>query len=199
MADIGDGFDQFFCNISCYTTKWLGLNSRLLLHNSFLYAVSVTLPHSISPIFNLMRALIQRVLEAKVVVEGQTTGEIQHGLLVFLGLGKSDTLEQGQKLIDKILKYRIFDDEQGKMGWNLSQAQGGLLLVSQFTLMAQTQKGLRPDFGPAMPPAEAKALYEQLVEYARQQFAHVQTGIFAADMKVHLINDGPVTFNLEIE
>jgi D-tyrosyl-tRNA(Tyr) deacylase len=71
-----------------------------------------------------MRALIQRVLEAKVVVEGQTTGEIQHGLLVFLGLGKSDTLEQGQKLIDKILKYRIFDDEQGKMGWNLSQAQG---------------------------------------------------------------------------
>lgn len=87
-----------------------------------------------------MRALIQRVLEAKVVVEGQTTGEIQHGLLVFLGLGKSDTLEQGQKLIDKILKYRIFDDEQGKMGWNLSQAQGGLLLVSQFTLMAQTQK-----------------------------------------------------------
>ena len=85
------------------------------------------------------------------------------------------------------------------MGWNLSQAQGGLLLVSQFTLMAQTQKGLRPDFGSAMPPAEAKALYEQLVEYARQQFANVQTGIFAADMKVHLVNDGPLTFNLEIE
>ena len=109
-----------------------------------------------------MRALIQRVLEAKVVVEGQITGEIQHGLLVFLGLGKEDTLEKGQKLIDKILKYRIFDDEQGKMGWNVSQAKGGLLLVSQFTLMAQTQKGLRPDFGPAMPPAEAKAVYEQL-------------------------------------
>jgi D-tyrosyl-tRNA(Tyr) deacylase len=146
-----------------------------------------------------MRALIQRVLEAKVVVEGQTTGEIQQGLLVFLGVGKEDTLEKGQKLLDKILKYRIFDDENGKMGWNLSQAQGGLLLVSQFTLMAQTQKGLRPDFGPAMPPAEAKALYEQLVEYARQQFANVQTGIFAADMKVHLVNDGPLTFNLEIE
>ena len=146
-----------------------------------------------------MRALIQRVLEAKVVVEGQTTGEIQQGLLVFLGVGKEDTLEKGQKLIDKILKYRIFDDENGKMGWNLSQAQGGLLLVSQFTLMAQTQKGLRPDFGPAMPPAEAKALYAQLVEYARQQFANVQTGIFAADMKVHLVNDGPLTFNLEIE
>ena len=86
-----------------------------------------------------MRALIQRVLEAKVEVDGQTTGEIKKGLLV-LGLGKEDTLEKGQKLIDKILKYRIFDDEQGKMGWNVSQANGGVLLVSQFTLMAQTQK-----------------------------------------------------------
>ena len=146
-----------------------------------------------------MRALIQRVLEAKVVVDGQTTGEIEKGLLVFLGLGKDDTLEKGQKLIDKILKYRIFDDEKGKMGWNVSQASGGILLVSQFTLMAQTQKGLRPDFGPAMPPSDAKALYEQLVEYTQQQFENVQTGIFAADMKVHLVNDGPVTFNLEIE
>lgn len=146
-----------------------------------------------------MRALIQRVLEAKVVVDGQTTGEIEKGLLVFLGLGKDDTLEKGQKLIDKILKYRIFDDENSKMGWNVSQASGGILLVSQFTLMAQTQKGLRPDFGPAMPPSDAKALYEQLVEYAQQQFENVQTGIFAADMKVHLVNDGPVTFNLEIE
>ncbi|NKG35290.1 D-aminoacyl-tRNA deacylase [Acinetobacter junii] len=146
-----------------------------------------------------MRALIQRVLEAKVVVDGQTTGEIEKGLLVFLGLAKDDTLEKGQKLIDKILKYRIFDDENGKMGWNVSQASGGILLVSQFTLMAQTQKGLRPDFGPAMPPSDAKALYEQLVEYAQLQFENVQTGIFAADMKVHLVNDGPVTFNLEIE
>ncbi len=146
-----------------------------------------------------MRALIQRVLEAKVEVDGQTTGEIKKGLLVFLGLGKEDTLEKGQKLIDKILKYRIFENEQGKMGWNVSQANGGVLLVSQFTLMAQTQKGLRPDFGPAMPPSDAKALYEQLVEYTRSQFENVQTGIFAADMKVHLINDGPVTFNLEVE
>lgn len=146
-----------------------------------------------------MRALIQRVLEAKVVVDGETTGEIQHGLLVFLGIGRDDTLATGQKLIDKILKYRIFDDEQGKMGWNVSQANGGILLVSQFTLMAQTQKGLRPDFGPAMPPSDAKALYEQLVEYTHSQFEKVQTGIFAADMKVHLVNDGPVTFNLEVE
>ena len=146
-----------------------------------------------------MRALLQRVLEAKVVVDGETTGEIEKGILVFLGLGKEDDLDKGKKIIDKILKYRFFDDEQGKMGWNISQAQGGLLLVSQFTLMAQTQKGLRPDFGPAMPPSEAKALYEQIVDYAKSQFENVQTGIFAADMKVHLVNDGPVTFNLEIE
>lgn len=146
-----------------------------------------------------MRALLQRVLEAKVIVDGQVTGEIQHGLLVFLGLGKEDQLEKGKKLIDKILKYRIFDDEQGKMGWNVAQAQGGLLLVSQFTLMAQTQKGLRPDFGPAMLPDAAKVLYEQLVDYTKSQFEQVQTGIFAADMKVHLINDGPVTFQLEVE
>ena len=146
-----------------------------------------------------MRALLQRVLEAKVVVDGQITGQIDHGILVFLGLGQNDNLEKGKKLIDKILKYRFFDDEQGKMGWNVAQAGGGILLVSQFTLMAQTQKGLRPDFGPAMPPQEAKVLYEQLVEYAKTQFTRVETGIFAADMKVHLINDGPVTFNLEVE
>lgn len=146
-----------------------------------------------------MRALLQRVLEAKVVVDGEITGEIGPGLLVFLGLGKEDTLEKGQKLLDKILKYRCFDNEQGKMGWNVAQAGGGLLLVSQFTLMAQTQKGLRPDFGPAMPPTQAQALYDALVAYAQSQFSNVQTGIFAADMKVHLINDGPVTFNLEVE
>ena len=146
-----------------------------------------------------MRALLQRVLEAKVVVNGETTGEIQHCILVFLGIGKDDTFEKGKKLVDKILKYRFFDDEQGKMGWNVSQAGGGILLVSQFTLMAQTQKGLRPDFGPAMPPNDAQALYEQLVDYAKTQFETVQTGIFAADMKVHLVNDGPVTFNLEVE
>ena len=143
-----------------------------------------------------MRALLQRVLEAKVVVDGEITGEIQQGILVFLGLGKDDNFEKGKKLIDKILKYRFFDDEQGKMGWNVSQANGSVLLVSQFTLMAQTQKGLRPDFGPAMPPNDAKALYEQLVDYAKSQFDRVETGIFSADMKVHLVNDGPVTFCL---
>ena len=146
-----------------------------------------------------MRALLQRVLEAKVLVDGEITGEIQQGILVFLGLSKDDNFEKGKKLIDKILKYRFFDDEQGKMGWNVSQANGSVLLVSQFTLMAQTQKGLRPDFGPAMPPNDAKALYEQLVDYAKSQFDRVETGIFSADMKVHLVNDGPVTFCLEVE
>lgn len=146
-----------------------------------------------------MRALLQRVLEAKVLVDGEITGEIQQGILVFLGLGKDDNFQKGKKLIDKILKYRFFDDEQGKMGWNVSQANGSVLLVSQFTLMAQTQKGLRPDFGPAMPPNDAKALYEQLVDYAKSQFDRVETGIFSADMKVHLVNDGPVTFCLEVE
>ncbi len=145
-----------------------------------------------------MRALLQRVLEAKVVVDGEITGQIEQGILVFLGIGQHDNLEIGKKLIDKILKYRFFDDEQGKMGWNIHQAQGGLLLVSQFTLMAQTQKGLRPDFAPAMPPQQAQILYDQLVDYAKTQFPQLQTGQFAADMKVHLINDGPVTFNLEI-
>ena len=133
------------------------------------------------------------------MVDGEITGEIQQGILVFLGLGKDDNFEKGKKLIDKILKYRFFDDEQGKMGWNVSQANGSVLLVSQFTLMAQTQKGLRPDFGPAMPPQAAQELYEQLVDYAKSQFDQVETGIFAADMKVHLINDGPVTFCLEVE
>ena len=162
------------------------------------FATIYSRPHTekISP---PMRALLQRVLEAKVVVDGEITGEIQQGILVFLGLSKDDNFEKGKKLIDKILKYRFFDDEQGKMGWNVSQANGGVLLVSQFTLMAQTQKGLRPDFGPAMPPNEAKALYEQLVNYAKSQFNKVETGIFAADMKVHLVNDGPVTFCLEVE
>ena len=146
-----------------------------------------------------MRALIQRCRQASVTVDDQIVGQIEKGLVVLLGLGQNDTLDKGKRLIDKILKYRVFDDENGKMGWNVSQIEGGILLVSQFTLMANTQKGLRPDFGPAMPPSEAKALYDQLVEYAKQNYPIVETGIFAADMQVQLINDGPVTFMLEIE
>lgn len=145
-----------------------------------------------------MRALIQRVQHAKVVVDNLTIAEIEHGLLVFIGIAHTDTLAIAQKLVDKIFKYRIFEDEQGKMSCNVNQAQGQILLVSQFTLMANTQKGLRPDFGPAMSPSEAKQLYDALVSYAHQHHkSSVQTGIFGADMKVHLVNDGPVTFQLE--
>ena len=146
-----------------------------------------------------MRALIQRSRAADVSIGGEIVGAIEHGLVVLLGLGREDTLEKGKKLIDKILKYRIFEDEQGKMGCNVQQAQGGILLISQFTLYAQTQKGLRPDFAPAMPPDEAEQLYLQLVDYLKSQYDKVATGVFAADMQVQLINDGPVTFMLEIE
>ncbi|MBF7681872.1 D-tyrosyl-tRNA(Tyr) deacylase [Acinetobacter sp. B5B] len=144
-----------------------------------------------------MKALIQRVQQAKVVVDDQTVAKIQQGLLVFIGIAKDDNLDVAKKLLDKVFKYRIFEDDHGKMGWNVHQAQGQVLLVSQFTLMANTQKGLRPDFAPAMPPADAKALYDALIEYAHQTYVGVETGIFGADMKVHLVNDGPVTFHLE--
>jgi D-tyrosyl-tRNA(Tyr) deacylase len=146
-----------------------------------------------------LRALIQRSKSASVTVDGAIIASIEQGLVVFLGLGQNDTLEKGKKLVDKLLKYRIFEDEQGKMGWNIAQGQGSILLVSQFTLYANTQKGLRPDFGPAMAPVQAQQLYQQLVNYLKSQYEHVVTGIFAADMQVALINDGPVTFMLEVE
>ncbi|MDO4223968.1 MAG: D-aminoacyl-tRNA deacylase [Acinetobacter sp.] len=145
-----------------------------------------------------MKAVIQRVKQASVSVDGRIVGQIQHGLLVFLALAKQDDLALAQKMLDKISKYRIFDDEQGKMGWNVQQAGGNVLLVSQFTLMANTHKGLRPDFAPAMPPQQAETLFAQCVEYAQTLFPQLQTGIFAADMQVSLINDGPVTFILEM-
>lgn len=146
-----------------------------------------------------MRALIQRCKAAHVSIEGEIVGEIEHGLVVLLGLGRDDTLDKGKKLLDKILKYRVFTDEYGKMGCSVQQVSGGVLLISQFTLYAQTQKGLRPDFAPAMPPIAAEQLYQQLVDYLKSQYEPVATGIFAADMQVQLINDGPVTFMLEVE
>ncbi len=146
-----------------------------------------------------MRAFIQRSKAAHVSVDQQIVGQITHGLVVLLGLGRDDTLDKGKKLIDKVLKYRVFDDENGKMGWNLAQANGGILLISQFTRYANTQKGLRPDFAPAMPPMQAKALYDDLLDYLHSQYEHVASGVFGADMQVHLINDGPVSFMLEVE
>lgn len=150
-----------------------------------------------------MKAVLQRVKFAKVVVgqaphQQQIVGEIAHGVLVYLGLGHDDTLAMGQKMIDKILTYRVFENELGKMDKNVQQVNGGLLLVSQFTLLANTQSGRRPDFKPAMAPDTAKALFAQIVAYAKTQYAAVQTGEFGADMQVSSCNDGPINFIFEL-
>lgn len=144
-----------------------------------------------------MRALLQRVSHASVVVDGETVGQIGSGLLVLLGLDKDDTLASGQRLLDKMLAYRLFADEQGRMNASVRDTGGGVLLVSQFTLSAQTRKGLRPSFSSAMPPAEAEALYQKLLDYLQASHNLVQSGRFGADMQVSLCNDGPVTFLLE--
>lgn len=150
-----------------------------------------------------MKAVLQRVKFAKVAVNHgphpqQIVGEIAHGVLVYLGLGRDDTLAMGQKMIDKILTYRVFENELGKMDKNVQEVNGGLLLVSQFTLLANTQSGRRPDFKPAMAPDTAKALFAQIVAYAKTQYAAVQTGEFGADMQVSSCNDGPINFIFEL-
>ncbi|MCK3655326.1 D-tyrosyl-tRNA(Tyr) deacylase [Pasteurellaceae bacterium Macca] len=144
-----------------------------------------------------MIALIQRVKWAKVEVEGNTVGEIAHGLLVLLGVEQGDDHAKADQLLKKVLNYRIFADEQGKMNLNVQQAEGSLLVVSQFTLAADTQKGLRPSFSKGATPDVAKALYD----YFHQQSAlslPTATGEFGADMQVSLQNDGPVTFWLQV-
>lgn len=146
-----------------------------------------------------MLGLIQRVKQASVSVDGEITGEIQQGILLLLGIQKNDSEETANKLIDKILAYRIFSDEHNKMNCNVQQIEGGILVVSQFTLAADTKKGLRPSFSSAAPPAQAEALYDYFVAQMRNKHPHVATGIFAADMQVSLINDGPVTFMLNME
>jgi len=146
-----------------------------------------------------MLGLIQRVKKAAVDVDNERVGEIEQGLLLLLGLEKTDTEATANKLIDKILAYRIFADEKNKMNANVQQIKGGILVVSQFTLAADTQKGLRPSFSCAMPPAEAEKLYNYFVAQLHLKHAKVATGIFAADMQVSLVNDGPVTFMLKME
>ena len=141
-----------------------------------------------------MKAVIQRVKFAKVEVNQQVVGEISYGILVYLGLGHDDDLTVGQKMIDKILTYRIFEDENGKMGKNVADVGGGVLLVSQFTLLANTQNGRRPDFKPAMSPDIAKDLFAKIVDYAKTQHNNVATGEFGADMQVSSCNDGPINF-----
>ncbi|MBQ9600570.1 MAG: D-tyrosyl-tRNA(Tyr) deacylase [Neisseriaceae bacterium] len=144
-----------------------------------------------------MIALIQRVAHAKVEVSQQTIGNINKGLLVFLGVEKEDNETKANKLLEKVLAYRVFPDENGKMNLNICQAGGALLVVSQFTLAADTQKGLRPNFSTAATPDMAQKLYTYFTQQAAQRIT-TQTGEFAAHMQVSLQNDGPVTFWLQV-
>lgn len=145
-----------------------------------------------------MIALIQRVSEARVVIGGQTVGEIGAGLLVLLCAERGDGEAQAEKLLDKLLKLRIFGDDAGKMNRSVQDVNGGLLVVSQFTLAADTSKGSRPGFGNAAAPDEGRRLYDYFVMRARAAHLAVQTGEFGADMQVHLVNDGPVTIPLRV-
>ncbi|QRV25249.1 D-aminoacyl-tRNA deacylase [Marinomonas foliarum] len=143
-----------------------------------------------------MKVLVQRALGASVVVDGETIGEIDHGQLVLVGIEKGDTEADTQRLADKLLKYRMFSDQDGKMNLNVQQVGGGVLLVSQFTLAAETKKGLRPGFSIAAVPTEGERLFNDFVNQVRAQYDKVETGRFGADMKVSFTNDGPVTFML---
>lgn len=143
-----------------------------------------------------MLGLIQRVSDASVVIDGQMHGQIGYGLLLLLGIQKEDTPARASRLLSKIVNYRVFNDEKGHMNLSLLDVKGSLLIVSQFTLAADTHKGLRPSFSSAAPPELAERLYNGFVEAARQ-FVPVETGQFGADMKVSLTNDGPVTFQLD--
>ncbi len=150
-----------------------------------------------------MIAVAQRVSEARVVVDGQVIGQIQRGLLLLLCAELGDTTSNADKMLSKLLKLRIFSDEAGKMNRSLQDLdgqglQGGLLIVSQFTLAADLSGGNRPSFTRAATPADGQRLYDYFVAQAREAHPIVQTGQFAADMKVHLINDGPVTIPLQI-
>lgn len=144
-----------------------------------------------------MIALIQRVTRADVVVDGQTVGAIDKGLLVLLGVEKEDTPEKADRLCERVLGYRIFSDEQGKMNLNVQQAGGSVLVVSQFTLVADTQKGMRPSFSLGATPQDAERLYHYFSQRC-SQIIPTQKGVFAADMQVSLVNDGPVTFSLQV-
>ncbi|HET7866436.1 MAG TPA: D-aminoacyl-tRNA deacylase [Burkholderiaceae bacterium] len=145
-----------------------------------------------------MLALAQRVSRAHVVVGGVTVGEIGAGLLVLVCAEPADTPAHASRLVDKLLKLRIFSDAQGKMNRSLQDVAGGLLLVSQFTLAADTAGGNRPSFSAAAPPALGRELYETVLRMARERHSPVAAGEFGADMQVHLVNDGPVTIPLRI-
>ncbi|HKL98975.1 MAG TPA: D-aminoacyl-tRNA deacylase [Mobilitalea sp.] len=144
-----------------------------------------------------MRIVIQRVSEAKVLVEGECTGQIGKGYLILLGVGKEDTKDICDRYIDKIVKLRIFADENGKTNLSLQEVRGEILVVSQFTLYAECKKGNRPDFINAAGAVLAQELYEYFTDSIRQRIGRVETGRFGADMKVSLVNDGPFTIILD--
>ncbi|MBU0654805.1 MAG: D-tyrosyl-tRNA(Tyr) deacylase [Gammaproteobacteria bacterium] len=144
-----------------------------------------------------MIGLIQRVSRAQVDVAGETVGQIERGILLLLGVEKEDTPTHADKLLHRVLNYRIFPDETGRMNLSLKDINGGLLIVPQFTLPADTRKGMRPSFTPAAPPETGEMLFKVFCNNAVQQFNNIQKGIFSADMQVSLINDGPVTFWLK--
>ncbi len=144
-----------------------------------------------------MIALIQRVSEASVTIDKQCSAEIGVGLLVLLGVRQADTQNNASTLAKKLLRYRVFPDENGKMNLDIHQANADILIVPQFTLAADTSSGRRPGFSTAAPPDIAKALFDEFCRLVRGELGAVQTGTFGADMKVALINDGPVTFWLE--
>lgn len=145
-----------------------------------------------------MKALLQRVSQASVTIAGAEVASIAGGLLVLVGIEPEDTQRSVEKMLHKLLNYRVFADEQGRMNQSLTDIQGGLLLVSQFTLAADTRSGLRPGFSTAAAPEQAEALFNTLVSLAQERHTDVQTGRFGADMQVQLTNDGPVTFMLQV-
>jgi D-tyrosyl-tRNA(Tyr) deacylase len=144
-----------------------------------------------------MRAIVQRVTQSRVEVDGAVVGEIGPGLLVLLGVAKPDKAADAEYLADKILNLRIFADEAGKMNRSLLEANGALMVVSQFTLYGDCRKGRRPSFDAAAPPEQARSLYEHFVAAARRAGVQVETGVFQAVMAVSLVNDGPVTLLVE--
>ena len=145
-----------------------------------------------------MIGLLQRVTQAKVEVSGELVSEVSKGLLILLGVERDDSEKQADRLLERLLGYRVFEDESGRMNLSLRDIQGGMLIVPQFTLPADTQKGTRPSFTPAASPEEGERLYNYFVKQAKAQHADIATGQFGADMQVSLVNDGPVTFWLQV-
>jgi len=145
-----------------------------------------------------MIGLLQRVARASVMVDGERIAEIDRGLMVLLGVEKNDTREQAERLVKKLLEYRVFADDDGKMNLSVLDIEGEVLLVPQFTLAADTDKGKRPSFSSAAPPEQGADLFAAVVDIMSRQLPQVQTGQFGADMAVELINDGPVTFWLQV-